>query len=108
MARRHRSSSRRQISSDPLINYVHQRLEVVLAIATVLFIFYTTLLPSAIDASESQHGVSLSSVASRQDLAQNIALYLPLGFCVGLACRRSRMKWWTVALVTIVSATSRR
>ncbi len=104
MSSRRRSSSRRQISSDPLINFVHQRLEVVLVIATVLFIFYTTLLPTTIDASEAEHGVSLPAVASQQDLAQNIALYLPLGFFLGLACRRSRMKWWTVVLVTIVSA----
>jgi VanZ family protein len=57
MGKRHRSSSRRRISTEPLINFVHQRLEVVLAIATVL-----------------------------------------------LACRRSRMKWWTVALITLISA----
>ena len=104
MGRRLRSSSRRRISSEPLINFVHQRLEVVLAIATVLFILYTTLLPAAIDAGESEHGVSFSAVVSRQDLAQNIALYLPLGFFLSLACRRSRMKWWTVALVTMISA----
>ncbi|MCH8878665.1 MAG: VanZ family protein [Planctomycetes bacterium] len=106
MGRRHRSSSRRRISSEPLINFVHQRLEVVMAIATVLFIFYTTLLPTAIDAGKSEHGVSLSAVTSRQDLAQNIALYLPLGFFLALACRRSRMKWWTVALITLISATA--
>ncbi|MCH8963971.1 MAG: VanZ family protein, partial [Planctomycetes bacterium] len=104
MGRRHRSSSRRRISSEPLINFVHQRLEVVLAIAAVLFIFYTTLLPSAIDAGESGHGVSLPAIASSQDLAQNIALYLPLGFFLGLACRRKRMKWWTLALITLISA----
>ena len=106
MGRRHRSKSRRQISSEPLINFVHQRLEVVLTIATVLFIFYTTLLPTVIDAGETQHGVSLPAAASRQDLAQNIALYLPLGFFLALACRRSRMKWWTVALITLISATA--
>jgi len=83
---------------------MHRRLEAVLAIATVLFIFYTTLLLTAIDASESEHGVSLPAVTSQQDLAQNIALYLPLGFFVGLACRRSRMKGWTVALITLISA----
>ncbi len=104
MGRRHRSSSRRRISSEPLINFVHQRLEVVLAITTVLFIFYTTLLPTAIDAGESAPGVSLSAAASRQDVAQNIALYLPFGFFLSLACRRSRMKWWTVALMTLISA----
>jgi VanZ family protein len=83
---------------------VHRRLEVVLAVATVLFILYTTLLPMAIDAGEPEHGVSLHAVVSIQDLAQNIALYLPLGFFLGLACRRSRIKWWTVALITMISA----
>ncbi len=53
MGKKHRSSSRRRISTEPLINFVHQRLEVVLVIATVLFIFYSTLLPAAIDAGES-------------------------------------------------------
>ena len=104
MGRRHRSSSRRQISSEPLINFVHQRLEVVLTIATVLFIFYTTLLAAVLDAGASGHGVSLPTVPSRQDLAQNIALYFPFGIFLAMACRRSRMKWWTVALITLISA----
>jgi VanZ family protein len=104
MGRRLSSRARRRISSEPLINFVHHRLEAVLAIAAILFILYTTFLPTIGAADGSEQGVPLGAVGQRQDLAQNVALYLPLGFFLVLACRRQRIKWWTAGLITMITA----
>lgn len=74
------------ISSEPLINALHRRLESALACLTALFIVYTTCLPTlttvAVDAG--------TALVSKQDVIQNILLYVPFGFFAALALRRRR------------------
>ena len=104
MGRSSRSSRRRQISAEPLINFVHHRLEWLLVAGVAMFIAYATCLPTIGD-DELPEGDSLLSLAfSKQDFAQNILLYVPLGFFLSLACRRHRTEWHMVAMVTLVAS----
>lgn len=104
MGRSSRSSRRRQISAEPLINFVHRRLEWLLVAGVTLFIVYATCLPTTGD-DELPEGNSLLSLAfSKQDFVQNILLYVPLGFFLSLACRRHRTEWHIVAMVTLAAS----
>ncbi len=104
MGRRSTSSARKPISAEPLINFVHYRLEAILVFGVALFIFYTTCLPTISDRQHAEGESFLRLVLSKQDFAQNIVLYIPLGFFLSLTCRRRRIKWYTVGSITLISA----
>lgn len=93
-----------QISTEPLINVLHHRLEYILVCAAVCFIIYTTGLPTIYDDSLPAGTSFLSILVSGQDFAQNIVLYIPLGFFLSLLARKRRIKWYAVAGVTLCGA----
>ena len=101
-----RSTQRRsgQISTEPLINSLHHRLEYILVCTAACFIIYTTGLPTIYDDSLPAGTSFLSMLVSGQDFAQNIVLYIPLGFFLSLLARKRRIKWYAVAGVTLCSA----
>ncbi|MCH8102816.1 MAG: VanZ family protein [Chloroflexi bacterium] len=72
--------------------------------AAVCFIIYTTGLPTIYDDSLPAGTSFLSILVSGQDFAQNIVLYIPLGFFLSLLARKRRIKWYAVAGVTLCSA----
>ncbi len=97
---------RRPISSEPLINRIHAHRDFISILAVTIFILYATGLPTPGIVPAEPPGAP-----SRQDLVQNIVLYVPLGLVLSLAGKRRRLSgpanlMMTLAGATLLSATA--
>ncbi|MCG3137225.1 MAG: hypothetical protein HJJLKODD_01068 [Phycisphaerae bacterium] len=97
-------NSRRPISSEPLINWVHRRFEWLFFATSALFILYVTTLPSISDNVRLSTTAPIPVVVSLTDLVQNVLLYVPLGLAAGLALRRRRIRWRYSTLLALLMA----
>lgn len=90
--------SRRRISSEPLINLVHDKVQTLLAVASLMFIGYVTCLPDFSAAGSEFHS------SGKQDIVQNIALYVPFGLFMALVLRCAAKPWLTTSVTTVFAA----
>lgn len=90
---------RSEISSERLLNLVHEKLEWVAAGAALILIIHCCCLPLG-----STVTAGPVPAPAAVDVIQNVLLYAPLGFCLALGWRRAGRRWGGILVFTLVAS----